>query len=495
MNLLRRKPAAALQLEAQADHSLKRALGPVNLTALGIGAIIGAGIFVLTGQAAAQFAGPGIVYSFIISGLACMFAGLCYAEFASMLPLSGSAYTYGYATLGEFVAWIIGWNLILEYLFAGATVAVGWSGYIVSLLKDLGITIPAAFTSAPYDHSTAVGLRWWNVWELFAHGWSSTGAVLNVPAMVVVAAVTILLVIGIKESANFNNAIVALKLAVILTFIAVGAAYINHANWHPFVPPLTKAGEFGWYGVLRAAGFIFFAYIGFDAVSTAAQEAKNPQRDMPIALLGSLGICTIIYILVSLVLTGIVNYTQLNVAAPIALAISSLGPSLAWLAYFIKIGAIAGLSSVILVLLLGQTRIFYSMSKDGLLPPVFGVVHPKFKTPWLAQIITGVAAMLIAGLFPIGLLGELVSIGTLMAFAIVCVGIFVLRFTDPNLHRPFRTPVFWLTAPLGVVSCGILMVTRPADTWARLIVWIAIGVVIYFAYGYRHSKLGKKAAD
>lgn len=489
MSIFRRKPAAALQAEAQADHSLKRALGPVNLTALGIGAIIGAGIFVLTGHAAAQYAGPGIVYSFILSGLACMFAGLCYAEFASMLPLSGSAYTYGYATLGEFVAWIIGWNLILEYLFAASTVAVGWSGYVVSFLKDMGITIPAAFTSAPYNHVAGANLHWWNIWDLFAHGWTSTGAVLNIPAMIVIAGVTILLVIGIKESANFNNAIVALKLLVILTFIAVGAAYINHANWHPFVPPAIGDGQFGWSGVVRAAGVIFFAYIGFDAVSTAAQEAKNPQRDMPIALLGSLGVCTILYIAVSLVLTGVVHYSKLNVPAPIAVAISTLGPSLAWLEYFIKIGAIAGLSSVILVMLLGQPRIFYTMSKDGLLPPIFSAVHPKFKTPWLAQIITGVAAMLIAGLFPIGLLGELVSIGTLLAFAIVCAGVFVLRFTDPNIKRPFRTPAFWLVAPLGIASCGYLMINLPPDTWARLIVWIAIGIVIYFGYSYRRSKL------
>ncbi|MGB7769590.1 MAG: amino acid permease [Verrucomicrobiia bacterium] len=492
MNLFRRRSVAALQAEVLTDKSLKRALGPVNLTALGIGAIIGAGIFVLTGQAAAQYAGPAIVYSFILSGLACAFAGLCYAEFASMIPLSGSAYTYGYATLGEFIAWIIGWNLILEYLFAASTVAVGWSGYVVSFLKDLHLTIPAAFTSAPYDHLTPPGAHWWNLWQLFANGWTSTGAVLNVPAMAIVAAITILLVIGIKESVNFNNVIVALKLAAILTFIAVGAAYINQHNWHPFVPPAISPGHFGWGGVVRGAGVIFFAYIGFDAVSTAAQEAKNPQRDMPIALLGSLAICTVLYISVSLVLTGIVNYTQLNVSAPIAVAVSSLGPSLAWLEYFIKIGAIAGLSSVILVMLLGQPRIFYTMSKDGLLPPIFSAVHPKFRTPWIAQIITGAAAMLVAGLFPIGLLGELVSIGTLLAFAIVCAGVFVLRFTDPEIKRPFRTPVFWLTAPLGVLSCGYLMYNLPPDTWARLIVWLAIGLVIYFAYGCRHSKLERR---
>jgi len=490
MNLFRRKRVSDLQAEATADQRLKRVLGPINLTSLGIGAVIGAGIFVLTGQAAAQYAGPGIVYSFILAGLACAFAGLCYAEFASMIPLAGSAYTYGYATLGEFIAWIIGWSLILEYLFAAGTVAVGWSAYMVSLLNDMHIVIPVAFTSAPYNHVTAADLHWWNVWQLFAHGWTSTGAVLNIPAMFIVAVITVLLVIGIRESANFNNAIVALKLAVILTFIAVGTVYINHANWHPFIPPNTgQWGHFGWSGVLRAAGVIFFAYIGFDAVSTAAQEAKNPQRDMPIGLLGSLGLCTVLYIAVSLVLTGVVNYSQLKVAAPIAVAVSTLGPSLAWLEYFVKIGAIAGLSSVILVLLLGQARIFYTMSKDGLLPHAFSAVHPKFRTPWLAQILIGTAAMLIAGLFPIGLLGELVSIGTLLAFAIVSAGIFVLRFTDPQIRRPFRTPVFWLTAPLGVLSCGYLMYGLPPDTWARLIVWMVIGLVIYFTYSHRHSKL------
>jgi len=494
MNLFARRCVADLQAEALTDQRLKRVLGPVNLTSLGIGAIIGAGIFVLTGHAAAQFAGPGIVISFILSGLACAFAGLCYAEFASMIPLSGSAYTYGYATLGEFVAWIIGWNLILEYLFAAGTVAVGWSGYVVSFLKDLGITIPAEFTSAPYNHVAQANLHWWNIWQLFAHGWTSTGAILNIPAMLVVGVITILLIVGIKESANFNNAIVALKLAVILTFIGVGVFYINKANWHPFIPPVDADGNFGWHGIIHGAAVIFFAYIGFDAVSTAAQEAKNPQRDMPIGLLGSLGICTILYIAVALVLTGIVNYTQLNVPAPIAVAVSNLG--LGWLAYFVKIGAIAGLSSVILVLLLGQARIFYTMSKDGLLPPVFSVVHPKFRTPWIAQFLIGVIAMLIAGLFPIGLLGELVSIGTLLAFAIVCVGVFILRFTDPQIKRPFRTPAIWFFAPAGFASCVFLMVVGlPADTWARLIVWMAIGIAVYFLYSCRHSKIQQRTAQ
>ncbi|HEX3889601.1 MAG TPA: amino acid permease, partial [Verrucomicrobiae bacterium] len=409
--------------------------------------------------------------------------------------VSGSAYTYGYATLGELIAWIIGWDLILEYLFAAGTVAVGWGGYVVSFLKDFGITIPVAFTSAPYNHVTPPDAQWWNLWQLFVKGWVSTGAVLNVPAMVIVGVITILLVIGIKESANFNNFIVALKLAVILTFIGVGAAYINKNNWHPFVPAIDAMGNFGWHGVLRAAGVIFFAYIGFDAVSTAAQESKNPQRNLPIGLLASLAICTVLYIAVSLVLTGVVNYTQLNVPAPIAVAVNSLGPTLAWLTFFIKIGAIAGLSSVILVMMLAQARIFYTMSKDGLLPPVFGAVHPKFRTPWLAQILTGAVAMLIAGLFPIGLLGELVSIGTLLAFAIVCAGIFVLRFTDPQIPRPFRVPAFWLIAPLGVGFCIFLMSGLPADTWARLIVWMAIGIAIYFLYSRRHSKVQQRAGQ
>ena len=495
MNLFQRKSVATLQTEAAKDQSLKRALGPINLTSLGIGGIIGAGIFVLTGHAAAQYAGPAIVLSFILAGIACAFAGLCYAEFASMIPLSGSAYTYGYATLGELIAWIIGWDLILEYLFAAGTVAVGWGGYVVSFLKDFGITIPVAFTSAPYNHVTPPDAQWWNLWQLFVKGWVSTGAVLNVPAMVIVGVITILLVIGIKESANFNNLIVALKLAVILTFIGVGAAYINKNNWHPFVPAIDAMGNFGWHGVLRAAGVIFFAYIGFDAVSTAAQESKNPQRNLPIGLLASLAICTVLYIAVSLVLTGVVNYTQLNVPAPIAVAVNSLGPSLAWLTFFIKIGAIAGLSSVILVMMLAQARIFYTMSKDGLLPPIFSAVHPKFRTPWLAQILTGAVAMLIAGLFPIGLLGELVSIGTLLAFAIVCAGIFVLRFTDPQIPRPFRVPAFWLIAPLGVGFCIFLMSGLPADTWARLIVWMAIGIAIYFLYSRRHSKVQQRASQ
>jgi basic amino acid/polyamine antiporter, APA family len=488
MSLFLRKDVSALQAEVASDQSLKRALGPINLVALGIGAIIGAGIFVLTGQAAANYAGPGIVYSFILAGTACALAGLCYAEFSAMIPLAGSAYTYGYATLGELLAWIIGWDLILEYLFAASTVAVGWSGYVVSFLRDLGINFPSEFTSAPYTHAAPpdAGL---NVWRLFTEGWSSTGAVLNVPAMIIVAVITILLIIGISESATFNDFVVIVKLTVVLLFIGFGIGYINKENWEPFVPPAAGPGKYGWDGIVRGAGVIFFAYIGFDAVSTAAQETKNPQRDMPIGILGSLAICTVLYITVALILTGIVKYTQLNVPDPIAVGINSAGPGLAWLRPVVKIGAIAGLSSVILVMLLGQPRIFYSMSKDGLLPPVFSSVHQRFRTPWLASLITGVAAMAFAGLLPIGLLGELVSIGTLLAFAIVCAGVLVLRYTDPNLARPFRTPLVPFVPIAGILACFYLMAGLPVDTWARLIIWMAIGLLIYFLYGRRHSKV------
>ncbi|HLP15710.1 MAG TPA: amino acid permease [Bacteroidota bacterium] len=459
-------------------HGLHRTLTATNLTTLGVGAIIGAGIFVITGQAAAMYAGPAIVISFIISGFACMFAGLCYAEFASMIPVAGSAYTYTYATLGEFIAWIIGWDLILEYLFASSTVAVGWGGYVVSFLKDFGITVPPSLSSAPLDHIPGQG---WIFHE---------GAILNFPAMFIIAIMTVLLVIGIRESARINNIIVIVKVSVVLLFIGFGIWYIVPSNYTPFIPENTGTfGQFGWSGILRGAGVIFFAYIGFDAVSTAAQEARNPQRDMPIGILGSLAVATVLYILVGLVLTGIVSFTELNVPDPIAVGVNAAGPGLFWLRPLIKIGAIAGLSSVILVMLMGQPRIFFSMANDGLLPKTFSRVHPKFRTPYITTIITGSVSMVIAGLFPIGILGELVSIGTLLAFLIVCLGILVLRRTRPDLERPFRTPWVPVVPILGALAAFIQMLALPTDTWLRLIIWMAIGLAIFFFYSRKHSKL------
>jgi len=500
------KPLSQLTSESKSDQGLKRALSATNLTTLGIGAIIGAGIFVLTGQAAAQYAGPAIVISFLISGSACLFAGLCYAEFASMIPIAGSAYTYSYATLGEFIAWIIGWDLILEYLFAASTVSVGWSGYVVSFLKDFGILIPAQLTSALGTVLVNVpDIGWKPITAQLTASLTASGlnvdtlphltGILNLPAMFIVAAITGLLVIGIKESAGFNNIMVIIKVFVILMFIGIGFFFVNKANWHPFIPENTGTwGHYGWSGILRGSAVIFFAYIGFDAVSTAAQEAKNPQRDMPIGILGSLGISTILYILVAIVLTGIVSYTFLNVADPIAVGVDAMGKGLFWLRPIIKIAAIAGLSSVILVMMLGQPRIFYSMSKDGLLPPMFSKVHPKYKTPYVSTIITGSVAMVLAGILPINILGELVSLGTLLAFAIVCIGIIVLRYKKPDIERPFRTPFVPLVPILGAGICLVQMYSLPVDTWLRLIIWMAIGFIIYFTYGIHHSHLrnGKK---
>ena len=485
MGLWSRKSVAVLQREAaqEGEGGLRRTLTASNLTLLGIGAIIGAGIFVLTGNAAAQYAGPGVVLSMVAAGVACGFAGLCYAEFASMIPIAGSAYTYGYATLGELIAWIIGWDLMLEYLFGAATVAVGWAGNFVPFLGEFGVTIPPAFTNAPFAVDAA------------NHFSRVPGAILNVPAVVLTILMTIILVIGIRESARFNNIIVFIKLAIIFLVIGVGFAYVNTANWHPFIPANTgKFGEFGWSGVLRGAGVIFFAYIGFDAVSTAAQEARNPQRDMPIGILGSLFVCTILYILMALVMTGMVHYSKLNDPAPILIAVAAAGPALAWLRYAVEIGSLAGLASVVLVMLMGQPRVFFSMARDGLLPPVFGKVHPKFKTPYVTTILTGSIAAIVAGLFPIGLLGQLVSIGTLLAFVIVCAGVWVLRVRSPELPRSFKTPLVPLVPILGMVSCFALMAALPADTWIRLFVWLILGLIIYFAYGKKHSHLGREAA-
>ncbi|MDZ4787139.1 MAG: amino acid permease [bacterium] len=456
-------------------QGFKRTLTATNLVLLGVGGIIGAGIFVLTGQAAAQYAGPAIVLSFIISGIGCAFAALCYAEFASMIPVAGSAYTYAYATMGRFIAWIIGWDLILEYLFGASTVAVGWAGYVSSFFKDVGFPIPPILSQAPFTHDPVTG-------------WQSTGAFLNLPAMFIVMICTWLLVIGIRESAKFNNLIVFIKLTVIVLFVLCGAAYINMENWTPFIPENTgNYGEFGWSGIFRGAGVIFFAYIGFDSISTLAQETKNPQRNMPIGIIGSLIICTIVYIAVSLVMTGIVHYSQLKDPAPIAVAINAAGDGLMWLRPLIKLGAIAGLSSVVLVLLMGQPRIFYSMAKDGLLPATFAKLHPKYGTPYVTTILTGGVATLVAGLFPIGLLGELVSIGTLLAFAIVCIGILVLRRSKPELHRPFRCPWVPVIPILGALAAFLQMASLPSDTWIRLLVWMGIGLVIYFGYGRKRA--------
>ena len=477
MNLLRRKSVTQLQADALTDQRLKRALGATNLTALGIGAIIGTGIFVLTGTVAAQNAGPAVVLSFVLAGVASIFAALCYSEFASLVPMAGSAYTYGYATLGELFAWIIGWDLILEYALGAVTVSIGWSGYVVSFLRDIGINIPPALSAA---RGTLITL---------ADGTQVT-AIFNLPAVIIIAIITLLLVIGISESARVNNVIVFVKVAVVLLFIFGAVHAVNPANWHPFIPPSTGVrGHFGWSGVTQGAGIVFFAYIGFDAVSTAAQEAKNPQRDMPIGIIGSLLICTVLYIAVSAVATGIVPYLQLDVPDPIAVAADHAG--LGWMSAAIKLGAIAGLSSVILVMLLGQSRIFWTMADDGLLPKFVSRVHPKFRTPWITTILTGIVVAFFAALFTVREAGSLVSIGTLLAFVIVSIGVLVLRIREPHLPRTFKTPAVWVVAPLGALSALYLMIALPWRTWERLIIWFVIGMVIYFFYGVRRSKLAQ----
>jgi len=512
MNLFRRKKVTDLQAEALADQSLKRALGPLNLTTLGIGAIIGTGIFVLTGTAAALNAGPAVLLSFVIAGAASAFAALCYSEFASLVPMSGSAYTYGYVTLGEIFAWIIGWDLALEYAVGAITVSVGWSGYVISFLRDFGIHVPAQLSAArgielvEVPAALAAALKVKVGWIALNAGLADqikalgtdpgalphVTAIFNLPAVFIVAFVTTMLVIGIKESAGFNNVIVFVKLSVVLLFI-VGAVWaINPANWHPFIPPNAGHwGEFGWSGVMRGASLVFFAYIGFDAVSTAAQEARNPQRDMPIGIIGSLLVCTVLYILVSGLATGIVPYPQLDVPEPIALAADRA--NLGWMARIIKIGAIAGLSSVILVMMLGQTRVFWTMSRDGLLPQFVGRVHPRFKTPWLVTIATGVVVAFFGAVMPVRDAGNLCNIGTLLAFVIVSIGVLILRVREPDLPRKFKAPLVWFVAPMGAISALVLMAALPLMTWIRLGVWFAIGMVFYFSYGVRRSKLAQPA--
>ena len=502
-SLLITKPLSLLTQEAQesGEHSLKRALGPLNLITLGIGAIIGAGIFVLTGAAAAQYAGPAIVLSFVLAGIACAFAGLCYSEFASLIPIAGSAYTYGYATLGEIFAWIIGWDLILEYAFGAATVASGWSGYMVSFLQDWGIHIPPGLTASPWTELVLYGNRWERLATVLPT-LTEKGVdpatlphavgIFNLVAFCAIAIVTIVLVIGIKESANVNSTIVIIKIAIVLLFIGIAAVYvfknpsIASRHWNPFIPPnLGSFGQYGWSGIARGAAVIFFAYIGFDAVSTAAQEAKNPQKDMPIGILGSLVICTILYILVAGLLTGVVPYTALNVPDPVAVGIDATGVRAG--SFLVKLGAIAGLGSVMLVMLLGKSRVFYSMSRDGLLPKWAGRVHPRFRTPYISSITVGIFVACFAALVPIGVLGELVSIGTLLAFVIVCAGVWILRVRRPELQRPFKTPMVPLVPILGIVVSMLMMLSLPFDTWLRLIIWLVIGMAVYFGYGRKHS--------
>jgi basic amino acid/polyamine antiporter, APA family len=469
MSLFATKSLERIVAESEGGkHHLKRTLGPVNLVALGIGAIIGAGLFSLTGIAAADNAGPAVVLSFVVAALGCAFAGMCYSEFATMIPVAGSAYTYAYATMGELLAWIIGWDLVLEYAVGAATVSVSWSSYVVKLLHMYGVELPEKLTRCPWDQPAGI---------------------INLPAVFIIFAVSILLMIGISESARANGVIVTIKVVIVVVVIAVGFSYVNRANYTPFIPPNTGTfGEFGWSGVMRAAAVIFFAYIGFDAVSTAAQEARQPQRDMPIGIIGSLAICTVLYVLFARVLTGMVPYRKFHGdAAPVATVIS-LFPH-AWLQTSIVVGVIAGYTSVILVMLLGQSRVFYSMSRDGLLPAVFSDIHPRWQTPYRCNMIFMVFVSLFSGFLPISRLGHMTSIGTLLAFVIVCVGVMVMRKTNPSAPRPYRTPLVPVVPVLGIFVCLAMMASLDVDTWYRLVIWLVIGLTIYFTYSRHHSHL------
>ncbi len=482
LRLFATKDINTLLNEAKNDgeHGLRRALGATNLVTLGIGAIIGAGIFVITGQAAAQFAGPAILISFVLAGIACAFAGLCYAEFASMIPIAGSAYTYSYATLGEFIAWIIGWDLILEYAFGAATVAVGWSGHLRAFFQDMGWKLPIMPTSHFMLHGHTMQLKY------------------DYIGFIIILVITTILVIGIKESANFTTAIVILKVSVVCIFIALAVAFLtshgwNSNYWHPFIPPNTGVrGEFGWSGILRGAGVVFFAYIGFDAVSTAAQEAKNPAKDMPIGILGSLVVCTVLYILVSGLLTHLVPYTQLMVPDPVVVGIRATGHL--WATYLVEIGALGGLATVMLVMLLGQSRVFYSMSRDGLLWPWASKIHPRFRTPYINSIVIGFGVAILATVLPLRILDEMTSVGTLLAFMLVSAGVWVLRKKHPEIERPFKTPMVPLVPILAILFSGLLIVSLSGWTLARLVIWLVIGLVIYFTYGRKHSRVQRLAA-
>jgi APA family basic amino acid/polyamine antiporter len=466
VNLFQTKSLERIISESESQNALKRSLGPGALVALGVGAVIGAGIFTLTGVAAAENSGPGLIFSFVIAAIGCSLAGLCYSEFATMIPVAGSAYTYAYASFGELWAWIIGWDLILEYAVGAATVAIGWSQTLVALLDSLGVPFPQSIATSPFQGDMGRGL-------------------INLPAVAIVAVVSLILIRGIKESATVNNVIVVLKVAVILIFIALGWRYIMPANHTPLIPPNQgEFGKFGWTGILAGAGVMFFAYIGFDAVSTAAQEARNPRRDLPIGIFGSLAVCTVLFILYSWVLTGLVNYRKLDVAAPLALALDRLPYH--WLNIAMNLAVLAGLTSVMLVMLMGQSRVFYSMARDGLLPPVFAQVHPKFRTPWRSNLLLMVFVSLFSAFAPITVVGKMTSIGTMFAFVIVCGGVVVLRRRNPNLPRPFRTPWVPVVPALGIVMNLALMFGLGASNWARLIGWLAIGLMIYF--GRRRSR-------
>ncbi len=488
--LLARKTVAQVQAETEGSE-LKRTLGPWNLLFLGVGCIIGAGIFVRTGNAAALHAGPAVLLSYLIAGFVCALAGLCYAELSSTLPVSGSAYTYSYATIGEFAAWIMGALLLLEYGLAASVVAVGWSGYVVSLLGDYGINIPAQLTGPIGHHLQKDGV------DVLVNGAPVT-FIFNLPAFLVSLALTVLLVIGVSESAKFNNVIVAIKVGVILAFIIIGGYIVlTHldtlsANWDPFIPePTGKSGEFGWSGIGRAASIVFFAYIGFEAVSTAGQEAKNPGKDMPFGIIGSLAVCTILYILVSVVLTMVVNYKSLNVPDPVAVAVDAFGPQWAWFAKIIKAGAIIGLTSVVLVLMYGQTRIFYTMARDGLLPRIFAKIHPKYKTPWINTILVGVMTGLAAGIFDINSLGDMTSVGTMAAFAVVCLSVIWLRRTHPEIPRGYKVPLYPIVPILGIICCFGLIFTIETRILV-IFAWYTLAMVaIYFLYGMRNSNLAK----
>jgi basic amino acid/polyamine antiporter, APA family len=479
MSLFATKPLSRILAESEGgEHQLKRTLTATQLIALGIGAIIGAGLFSLTGPAAALHAGPAIMLSFVVAALGCAFAGLCYSEFSTMIPVAGSAYTYSYATMGELFAWIIGWDLVLEYAVGASTVATSWSRYMVSLLRDFGINFPMEWAAGPFESVT------------LPDGTMIASGIVNLPAVFIVCMVSMLLMIGIQESARVNAVIVVVKVAVIILFIGFGWSYVNPANHVPLIPdnPTGEFGNFGWTGIVRGAGIIFFAYIGFDAVSTAAQEAKRPQRDMPIGIIGSLVVCTILYILFSYVLTGIVNYKELNDPAAVAVAIDRT-PYI-FLRKAVKFAIIAGYTSVILVMLLGQSRVFFSMSRDGLLPKLFSQIHPKWQTPWRSNLLFMVFVSLMSAFLPLSKLGEATSIGTLFAFVLVCAGILVMRKTNPNLERPFKTPLVPLVPILGIAVNLYLMYGLGMENWLRLIIWMSLGLLVYFVYGRSHSRLG-----